>query len=283
MGTFVIERIVAVPPRQMWGIVTDWAGYARWMPLTTMRLDQGPTRVGWSFAGLTGVGRLRFSDVMRVTEWAPPAEAGPGAFRLVKVGHLLAGWAEVSVLPIAGGEQTRLLWRENIVIRPVSSRQAACASHGPIQPGVVRQGGRRHGRGSCARLRTEGLRTECPRAIATAAGIVVDDSGVARCWWAASTDDYMAYHDDEWGVAVHGEAGLYERLTLEAFQSGLSWLTILRKREGFRAAFAGFDADAVAAFGEADLRTADGRHRHRAQPAEDQGRGHQRPGRGSAA
>jgi len=81
----------------------------------------------------------------------------------------------------------------------------------------------------------------------------VDDSGVARCWWAAGTDDYMAYHDDEWGVAVHGEAGLFERLTLEAFQSGLSWLTILRKREGFRAAFAGFDPEAVAAFGEDDF------------------------------
>jgi DNA-3-methyladenine glycosylase I len=85
------------------------------------------------------------------------------------------------------------------------------------------------------------------------AGIVVDDSGVPRCAWAARTDDYKAYHDHEWGVAVHGESGLYERLTLEAFQSGLSWLTILRKREGFRAAFCRFDAEAVAAFGEADI------------------------------
>ena len=85
------------------------------------------------------------------------------------------------------------------------------------------------------------------------AGIVVDDSGVPRCWWAAGTDDYKAYHDHEWGVVVHGEAMLFERLTLEAFQSGLSWLTILRKREGFRAAFAGFDAEAVASFGEADI------------------------------
>jgi uncharacterized protein YndB with AHSA1/START domain len=119
MGSFVIERIVAVPPRQMWGTVTDWAGYARWMPLTTMRLDQGPTRVGWSFAGLTGLGRLRLSDVMRVTEWAPPAETGAGSFRLVKVGRLLAGWAEVSVQPTADGERTRLLWREDIVLRPI--------------------------------------------------------------------------------------------------------------------------------------------------------------------
>jgi uncharacterized protein YndB with AHSA1/START domain len=120
MGTFVIERIIAVPPSQMWGIVTDWAGYSRWMPMTTMRLDPGPTRVGWSFAGLTGLGRLRFSDVMRVTEWAPPSETGSAAFRLVKIGRLLAGWAEVSVQPIAGGGQTRLVWREHIVIKPIS-------------------------------------------------------------------------------------------------------------------------------------------------------------------
>ena len=119
MGTFAIERLVAVPPQRVWDVITDWAGYARWMPLTTMRLDQGPTRVGWSFAGLTGVGRLRFCDAMRITQWAPPSDAAPGAFRLVKVGRLLAGWAEVSVLPVAGGEQTRLLWRESIVIRPI--------------------------------------------------------------------------------------------------------------------------------------------------------------------
>lgn len=87
----------------------------------------------------------------------------------------------------------------------------------------------------------------------SADGLVVDDSGVARCAWAMSTSDYMAYHDDEWGVPVHGEIRLFERLTLEAFQSGLSWLTILRKREGFRAAFAGFDPGVVAAFGEPDF------------------------------
>lgn len=119
MATFTIERVVAAPPLLVWEILTDWSGYARWMPLTTMRLDPGPTGVGWSFAGLTGVGRLRFSDAMRITDWAPPADAGPGTFRLVKVGRLLAGWAEVSVLPVAGGEQTQLVWRENIVIRPV--------------------------------------------------------------------------------------------------------------------------------------------------------------------
>jgi len=87
----------------------------------------------------------------------------------------------------------------------------------------------------------------------SAEGLLVDATGVARCGWAASSDQYIAYHDDEWGVPVHGETPLYERLTLEAFQSGLSWLTILRKREAFRAAFAGFDAETVAAFGQADF------------------------------
>jgi DNA-3-methyladenine glycosylase I len=73
-----------------------------------------------------------------------------------------------------------------------------------------------------------------------------------RCDWATSTVDYLAYHDDEWGVPLRGDNPLFERLTLEAFQSGLSWLTILRKRENFRAAFAGFAIEKVAAFGEAD-------------------------------
>ncbi len=84
-------------------------------------------------------------------------------------------------------------------------------------------------------------------------GVVVGDDGVARCAWAASTPDYRRYHDDEWGRPVRGERALYERFTLEAFQSGLSWLTILRKRASFRAAFAGFDPDVVAQFATADV------------------------------
>lgn len=73
-----------------------------------------------------------------------------------------------------------------------------------------------------------------------------------RCDWGDSTPDYAEYHDAEWGVALRGDDLLFERLTLEAFQSGLSWLTILRKRENFRAAFANFEIAAVAAFGEQD-------------------------------
>jgi len=76
---------------------------------------------------------------------------------------------------------------------------------------------------------------------------------VTRCAWATSAPDYLAYHDEEWGRPVHGDDRVFERLTLEAFQSGLSWLTILRKRENFRAAFAGFSIPAVAAFGERDV------------------------------
>ena len=83
--------------------------------------------------------------------------------------------------------------------------------------------------------------------------LVVGDDGVARCAWATSAPDYIAYHDDEWGRRVRGERELFERLTLESFQSGLSWLTILRKREAFRAAFVGFEPDAVAALGAADV------------------------------
>ncbi len=76
--------------------------------------------------------------------------------------------------------------------------------------------------------------------------------GRLRCGWALSTPDYVSYHDEEWGRPVHGDRALYERFTLEAFQSGLSWLTILRKRAAFRAAFAGFDPAVVAGYGEVE-------------------------------
>jgi DNA-3-methyladenine glycosylase I len=83
--------------------------------------------------------------------------------------------------------------------------------------------------------------------------LVVGDDGRARCAWGASTPDYARYHDEEWGRPVREPDALYEKLCLEAFQSGLSWLTILRKREAFRAAFAGFEIAAVARFGERDV------------------------------
>ncbi len=84
-------------------------------------------------------------------------------------------------------------------------------------------------------------------------GLVVGEDGVTRCWWAGADAGYRAYHDDEWGFPVADDIRLFEKLSLEGFQAGLSWLTILRKREAFRAAFAGFDFVRVASFGQRDV------------------------------
>jgi DNA-3-methyladenine glycosylase I len=96
-----------------------------------------------------------------------------------------------------------------------------------------------------------GVEPTAPRHV-VAKGLAVGEDGRARCSWADSTADYRAYHDDEWGRPVRTDDGIYERLTLEAFQSGLAWITILRKRPAFRAAFADFSIEAVAKFDERD-------------------------------
>jgi DNA-3-methyladenine glycosylase I len=83
-------------------------------------------------------------------------------------------------------------------------------------------------------------------------GAAPGPDGKLRCPWGLSTDDYVTYHDEEWGRPVHGDDALFERLCLEAFQSGLSWITILRRREGFRLAFDGFKVASVAEFTDAD-------------------------------
>ncbi len=84
-------------------------------------------------------------------------------------------------------------------------------------------------------------------------GLITGADGRRRCGWGAATEDYTTYHDLEWGRPVTDDVRLYEKLCLEGFQSGLSWLTILRKRDNFRAAFAGFDPAAVAAYGPDDV------------------------------
>jgi DNA-3-methyladenine glycosylase I len=84
-------------------------------------------------------------------------------------------------------------------------------------------------------------------------GLVVGEDGLARCQWADSAPEYRAYHDSEWGFPVADDRRLFEKLSLEGFQAGLSWLTILRKREAFRRAFANFEFDEVASFGEPDV------------------------------
>lgn len=87
----------------------------------------------------------------------------------------------------------------------------------------------------------------------TTSSLRVADDGRARCAWVGDDALYARYHDDEWGVALHGDRPLFEKLTLEAFQSGLSWITILRRREGFRRAFHGFDWHRIAAYGDDDV------------------------------
>jgi DNA-3-methyladenine glycosylase I len=84
-------------------------------------------------------------------------------------------------------------------------------------------------------------------------GLRAGEDGVVRCSWADSAPEYRAYHDTEWGFPVADDIRLFEKLSLEGFQAGLSWLTILRKREAFRAGFAGFDFHRVARFGERDI------------------------------
>lgn len=82
--------------------------------------------------------------------------------------------------------------------------------------------------------------------------VIAGDDGRVRCPWGAK-GDYIPYHDEEWGTPLHGDVALFERLALESFQSGLSWITILRKRPAFRLAFEGFDPATVAGYGEADV------------------------------
>lgn len=84
-------------------------------------------------------------------------------------------------------------------------------------------------------------------------GLLIGEDGKPRCWWCGRDPFYQAYHDLEWGQPVHDEVKLFEKICLEGFQSGLSWLTILRKREHFRSAFAGFDVQQIARFGDVDM------------------------------
>ena len=84
-------------------------------------------------------------------------------------------------------------------------------------------------------------------------GLITGADGRVRCWWPGDDPEYVRYHDEEWGVPVHDDQRLFEKLCLEGFQAGLSWLTILRKRPAFRAAFAGFDPEVVAGFDDNDV------------------------------
>lgn len=118
MSAFVVVRSVRASPPRLWQVLTDFAGYRRWLPLTSMRLDPGAPGVGWSFAGLTGVGRFRFGDSMTLRVWRPPAGTDPGVFEVVKTGRVLGGWARVEVAPGPGVGHSTVTWTEEIWVRP---------------------------------------------------------------------------------------------------------------------------------------------------------------------
>jgi uncharacterized protein YndB with AHSA1/START domain len=123
MSTLQLTRETSATPAVVWDVLTDFASYGRWMPMTRMRVDPGPPHLGWAFAGVSGPGRLAFSDSMLVSGWTPPTDEGPGRFRVVKTGRLLGGWAEVTVTALGPGG-TRVDWVEEVVVRPLPFKAA---------------------------------------------------------------------------------------------------------------------------------------------------------------
>ena len=145
MPTLHLVRHTPAPPSAVWEVLTDFGAHGRWMPLTTMRLDQGSPRLGWSFAGLTGWGPARFRDTMVVTGWRPPVDrsdpAGDGdladdgdpargELRLVKTGRLLGGWIQVTVGQHGTG--STLVWHEEVTIRPLPAKRLTGPVVGPV-------------------------------------------------------------------------------------------------------------------------------------------------------
>lgn len=135
MGTLHLTRHTSATPTAVWDVVTDFAGYGDWMPMTRMVTDDGAPRLGWGFAGISGIGPLSFSDSMLLTQWDPPvpsteaatgpaAPVAPSVFRIVKTGRLLGGWAEITITPepsesSPGVLGSRLDWVEDVVVRPM--------------------------------------------------------------------------------------------------------------------------------------------------------------------
>lgn len=115
MSVVEVRRTVPTPLGAVWDTVTDFDAYERWIPLTSMRTDPPPVRLGWGFAGFTGLGPVGFLDTMLVVRWEPPAD-GMARFAVRKTGRVLRGFADVALTATDGG--TEVVWREQIVPRP---------------------------------------------------------------------------------------------------------------------------------------------------------------------
>ena len=247
---------VAVPPDLAFAALIDLPSQDRWIIATRLFALDGPVvvpEVGARLAALTGLGGIGFLDTMVVTAF----EAGR-KWEVLHTGRVVRGTGVFSVEPVGtAGTRCRVSWAEVVelplgilgrvgwpLVRPVvraglqaSLRRLAAgllAGTLPVAAAAPTRDARRRG------ARHRGARHR---------GAMTDR---IRCGWADSAPEYADYHDDEWGVPLHGDDPLFERLCLEAFQSGLSWITILRKRPAFRAAFAGFDIEVVAGFDEHD-------------------------------
>ena len=149
MAPVEVRRTVPTPLHAVWDALTDFAAYGRWIPLTSMRTDPGPARLGWAFGGFTGLGPVGFLDSMLVVKWEPPLD-GEARFAVRKTGRVLRGWADVRLAATdAGG--TDVVWREEIVPRPetlgrlaapaadrVTARLFADALDGMLEAAVTR-------------------------------------------------------------------------------------------------------------------------------------------------
>ena len=232
-----VSAQVAAPPSTVFAAMVDLPSQDRWILATRLFPLAGGTpvpEVGSRIAAFTSVLGFGFLDVMVVSAFEPGRRwetrhigsvvRGRGIF-LVEAAPAgsRATWIEEVELPV--GPLERMVWA---FVRPLVAALARPLAAAPRARG----------------------RVGCPPGVGGGSRMTPDR---VRCAWANSTPEYVDYHDAEWGVPLHGDDALFERMSLEAFQSGLSWLTILRKRPAFRDAFAGFAIPVVAAFDEHDV------------------------------
>ena len=226
----------------MFAAFTAWERQSDWIPFTRVRVVEGDGGEGSLIEAVTAVGPAVLRDEMRVVRLDPPYEV-----RVVHCGKLLRGPGVLRCTPMERrphpGGLARVVPPARRRGRPGRLAGAVAGLQGEPDPGAeaVRPAGRGRSAAVAVDVRRAGAVDRC------------DATGWPAAAGARSTPEYIAYHDGEWGRPVRDDDALFEKITLEAFQSGLSWLTILRKRPAFRAAFDGFAIEKVAGYGEADV------------------------------